>query len=253
MFLKNQRKWDAPPLTREAIEAFREAMDTYGFDGQRHVVPHGSYLINLGQPDADKRAQAYASFLDDVKRCEALGLGLYNLHPGSTVGACEPRESIALIAEGINRVHAETSGVCILLEGMAGQGNHIGSSFEDLAAIIERVADKSRVGVCLDTCHLFAAGHDLRTPSAYADTMSRFDAVVGRQYLRAWHLNDSKGALGCRKDRHESIGKGCIGVEAFRSLMADATLNAMPMILETPADDDMVYAHEVSLLYSLKE
>lgn len=186
LFLKSQRKWDNPPLTDEVKDLFISACKHHDYNAAEHAVPHGSYLVNLAQPDKDKAAQAYKGFLDDIKRCEALGIKLYNFHPGTTGG--EPRpEAIGRIAQQLNKAHKETKSVVTLLENMAGAGNVIGNSWEDLRDIIALVEDKSRVGVCIDTCHAFAAGHDLRSPEAFAKTMDAFNTIVGEKYLRAYH------------------------------------------------------------------
>lgn len=251
LFLKNQRRWSSSPLPDADAASFRQLAVAHGIDPRTQVLPHGSYLINLATPAPDKAAQAYACFVDDLRRCEALGIGLYNFHPGSTLGA--PRaEALARIAAALNRAHAETRSVTTVIENMTGSGNVVGSTFEDLRDIIAGVADQSRVGVCLDTCHLFAAGHDLRSAAAYADVMDRFDAVVGRRFLRALHLNDSKGPLASRKDLHCNIGLGHLGLEAFRLVMNDARLQGLPLVLETPTGDDpSVWAREITLLHSL--
>lgn len=186
LFLKSQRKWDNPPLSTEAKDLFISACKHHEYNAAEHAVPHGSYLVNLAQPDPTKAEQAYKGFLDDLKRCEALGIRLYNFHPGTTGG--EPRpEAIGRIAAQLNKAHKETETVITLLENMAGAGNVIGNSWEDLRDIIELVEDKSRVGVCIDTCHAFAAGHDLRSPEAFSGTMSAFDHIVGEKYLKAFH------------------------------------------------------------------
>lgn len=254
MFLRNQRTWQAAPLSQRAVVDFEEACRAHGIDRAAQVLPHGSYLVNLANPDDAKRQRSYAALLDDLRRCEALGIALYNLHPGSTVGACSREHAVALVAAGINRAVAETRGVTIVLENMAGQRNVIGSRFEELAAIIGGVAEKSRVGVCLDTCHLFAAGYDIRTAGAFEGVMQEFDRVVGARYLRGVHLNDSKGALGSGLDRHEKIGRGRIGIEAFRFVMQSDRFRGIPMVLETPlgpGEDHTAYAGEIGLLRSL--
>jgi AP endonuclease-1 len=190
LFLKSQRKWDNPPLTSEVKDLFISACKHHGFNAAEHAVPHGSYLVNLAQPDPTKADQAYKGFLDDIKRCEALGIKLYNFHPGTTGG--EPRpEAIGRIAAQLNKAHKETETVVTLLENMAGAGNVIGNSWEDLRDIIELVDDKTRVGVCIDTCHAFAAGHDLRSPEAFSETMDAFNKIVGDKYLRAFHGKSS--------------------------------------------------------------
>lgn len=186
LFLKSQRQWNSKPLSAESKNEFGAAMKAHGYDAGRHVLPHGSYLVNLAQADAAKAAQAYEAFVDDLRRCEALGVALYNFHPGSTLG--DARENaIGRIAQQLNKAHAATKEVVTVLENMAGGGNTVGATFEDLRDVIELVEDKSRVGVCIDTCHAFAAGYDLRTPEAFAETVRKFDEVVGLRYLKAFH------------------------------------------------------------------
>ena len=252
LFLKNQRTFSFSPLQPSVISDFKEACCVHGYDPKKHFLPHGSYLINLGNPDEEKRAKSYGLFLDDLKRCEQLGIGLYNFHPGSTVGQCSRQESIRLIANAINAALKETSSVVVVLENMAGQGNVIGSTFEELDQIIKQVEPSDRIGVCLDTCHMFAAGYDIRTKAKYDQVMADFDRIVGFDRLRGIHLNDSKEGLGSGKDRHENIGKGKIGLEGFRLLMNDKRLVGIPMVLETPdSDGESLYAKEIELLYSL--
>jgi AP endonuclease-1 len=231
-------------------EAFREACKTHSYDARKHILPHGSYLINLAQPDEAKATQAYDCFLDDLKRCERLGIGLYNFHPGSTLG--KPRqEALGRIAKALNKSHKETEFCKTVIENMAGHGNIIGGDFEDLRDIIKDVEDKSRIGVCLDTCHLFAAGHDIRTKEAYNAVLASFDQIVGLRYLSALHLNDSKAPLGSRRDLHQNIGLGYLGVEPFRLIVNDHRLAGLPMILETPNEENpQVWADEIKLLES---
>ncbi|TFK79502.1 AP endonuclease, partial [Polyporus arcularius HHB13444] len=236
IFLKSQRKWDSNALKDESIAKFKERMKEFGYS-PRHVLPHGSYLVNLGNADSEKREKSYQCFLDDLKRCEQLGLELYNFHPGSTVGAATLEESIALIAESINRAHKETEHVVIVLENMAGSGNVIGSRFVELGDIIKQVDDKTRVGVCLDTCHMFAAGYDITTEAGWNATMAEFDTDVGMSYLRGMHINDSKAALASKKDRHENIGLGHLGLRTFAHILSDPRTRDIPLILETPAYD----------------
>lgn len=216
----------------------------------RHCLPHGSYLVNLAQNDAAKATQAYDCFLDDLKRCEQLGIGLYNFHPGSTLGL--PRdEAIGRISIMLNRAHKETKFVKTVLENMAGQGNVIGSKLEDLRDIIAGVEDKSRMGVCVDTCHTFAAGFDIRTQDTSDAFWKSFDEIVGMKYLCALHINDSKAPLGSNLDRHENIGIGFLGLEAFRLIVNKEELQDLPLILETPMKEDKTWADEVALLESL--
>ncbi|OZJ03730.1 hypothetical protein BZG36_04147 [Bifiguratus adelaidae] len=234
LFLKSQRRWEHPPLEQENVDGFRQARQKFNFS-PGSALPHGSYLVNMAHPDKDKRSKSYDCFLEDLQRCERLGIQLYNFHPGSTTGACTIEEGIGNIADCINQAHTETQSVIAVLENMAGAGNVIGSKFEELGGIIALVKDKTRVGVCLDTCHAFAAGYDLRSLEAYEATMNAFDQHIGIKYLKALHLNDSKFGLGCKKDRHASIGKGEIGLDGFRNVMNDRRLWGLPMVLETPA------------------
>ncbi|KAI5851081.1 xylose isomerase-like protein [Morchella snyderi] len=250
LFLKSQRKWASPDMKESDAVAFRKACKESRFDPKRHILPHGSYLINLAQSDQEKAKQAYDCFIDDLKRCERLSIGLYNFHPGSTLGLPRP-EALIRIAAHLNQAHKETRFVKTVLENMAGQGNIIGANFEDLRDIIANVKDKDRVGVCLDTCHLFAAGHDIRTQASYDAVMANFDRIVGREYLVALHLNDSKAPLGSNRDLHQNIGVGFLGLEAFRVLMNDKKLEGLPMVLETPMKVESTWAEEIKLLESL--
>ncbi|KAH0565484.1 hypothetical protein GP486_001125 [Trichoglossum hirsutum] len=254
LFLKSQRKWQSPAIKPDHCDQFKSFVREYDFDAQRHIVPHGSYLVNLAQDDAGKAAQAYDCFLEDLQRCELLGIGLYNFHPGSTLG--RPRnEALARIASALNRAHRATSSVKTLLENMAGSGNIIGSTFEDLRDIIALIDDKSRVGVCLDTCHAFAAGYDLRTPAAFSATLRTFSDVIGLSYLSALHLNDSKTPLNSHRDLHQNIGLGFLGLSAFRNVVNEPAFEGLPMVLETPlgdrGDEVEIWAKEIKLLESL--
>jgi AP endonuclease 1 len=260
LFLKSQRKWANPPIAPEAQDSFRALSKTHKFEVDRHCLPHGSYLVNLAQADEEKAAQAYNAFLDDLQRCESLGIRLYNFHPGNTNGDVR-EDAIGRIATQLNKAHKATSTVITVLENMAGQGNVIGSTFEDLRDIIALVDDKSRVGVCIDTCHAFAAGYDLRSPDAFAATMGKFDEVVGMSYLRALHINDSKAPFASNRDLHANIGTGFLGLRAFHSVVNYDPLVGLPMVLETPIDrpgpdgkpieDKQVWADEIKLLESL--
>lgn len=245
MFTKNQRQWKARPYDAKTIEAFRRNMEETGFRSEQ-VLAHDGYLINLGNPDRAKRKISERAFIDELKRCQQLGLTLLNMHPGSHLGAMSDEECLAVIAAGINRSLEKTSGVTVVLENTAGQGSNVGYRFEHLALIIEAVEDKSRVGACLDTCHAFAAGYDLRTAKAFRETMRQLDSAVGFPYLRGVHLNDAVAELGSRKDRHRSIGKGKIGREAFRLLMNDRRFDEIPLVLET--DDESLWPKEIRML-----
>ncbi|KAL0946362.1 hypothetical protein HGRIS_012595 [Hohenbuehelia grisea] len=251
LFIKSQRKWSSPPLKDTSISAFKARLLEYNYS-PKYILPHGSYLINLGNPDAEKRAKSYDCFLDDLQRCEQLGLELYNLHPGSTVGAATLEESIAHIAACINTAHKATSNVTVVIENMAGAGNIIGSDFAHLSSIIAKVEDKSRIGVCLDTCHMFAAGYDIRTAEGWSKTMSDFDSIINLKYLRGMHLNDSKTELDSKRDRHENIGLGHIGLAAFHHILTDPRVQNIPLILETPTSEDpSVWAAEIKVLNQL--
>ncbi|KAH9410686.1 xylose isomerase-like [Ordospora pajunii] len=237
IFLKNQKRYSSAPLSDAAAQMFRQSI--------RHpeiILPHSSYLVNLAVDSAQKGMEC---FIDDLKRCNSLGIKMYNIHPGSSKGKCI-QAALATISKNINIALAAVPDVIVLIENMAGQGNVVASNFEQIRDIIDAVDDKQRVGVCLDTCHLFGAGFDIRTEEQFAEIIRRFDQTVGMQYLKAMHINDSKQPLGSRKDRHESIGKGLIGCNAFRFIMNSNFSDDIPLILETP-DQDM-YKHEANLL-----
>ena len=248
LFTKNQKQWQAKPLNPENIAAFKQNLAAAGIL-PRHVLPHDSYLINLGHPDPEKREKSVLALRDEVWRVEQLGLPYLNFHPGSHLGTMEEEECLGVIAAGMKRILDETDRVALLLETTSGQGGYVGYRFEQLAVILDLVGCEKRTGVCLDTCHVFAAGYDLRSIEAYETTMKTFDAVIGRKFLRAAHVNDSKVDLGSRKDRHDSIGRGKLGMEAFRLLMNDPRFDDLPLILETI--DDSLWATEIKLLYSL--
>ncbi len=245
LFTKNQRRWDAKPLDQKSIARFRQNCEQHGFTPDQ-VLPHDSYLINLGHPEQDALAKSRAAFLDEMQRCEQLGLKYLNFHPGSHLRKISESECLSRIAESINRALEQTRGVTAVIENTAGQGSNLGYRFEQLAEIIAQVEDKSRVGVCLDTCHTFAAGYDLRTREACEATFAEFDRVVGFNYLCGMHLNDSKGGLESRLDRHHSLGQGEIGWEVFRYIMQDARFEAIPLVLET-IDPDL-WAEEIQQL-----
>ncbi len=246
LFTKNQRQWKAKPLSAKNIDQFKENCAAAGF-APEHILPHDSYLINLGHPDNAGLEKSRAAFLDEMQRCEQLGLKFLNFHPGSHLKKIDPDDCLARIAESINLALAETSGVTAVIENTAGQGTNLGFKFEQLAAMIDGVADKTRVGVCLDTCHTYSAGYDIKTTAGFASVMAEFDAVVGQKYLRAMHLNDSKKDHGSRVDRHNSLGKGTLGLEPFQFIMNDPRFDDIPLIMETP--DDSLWAEEIKMLY----
>ena len=250
LFTKNQRQWVAAPLTAAQIDAFRKACDKYGYTPAQ-ILPHDSYLINLGHPEREALEKSRAAFLDEMQRCEALGLDRLNFHPGSHLQKISPERSLDLIAESINIALDKTRGVTAVIENTAGQGSNLGFAFEHLAYLIERVEDKSRVGVCIATCHAFAAGYDLRTAEACDKTFAELERVVGFGYLKGMHLNDAMKILGSHVDRHTPLGEGMIGMECFRYIMQDARFDGIPLILETP--DEQRWPEEIALLKSLAE
>lgn len=250
LFTKNQRQWVAAPLTDESVAKFKDRCAEVGI-GSEWILPHDSYLINLGHPDAEALEKSRNSFLGEMRRCRQLGLKLLNFHPGSHLKEISESECIARIAESINIALDLTEGVTAVIENTAGQGSNIGYRFEHLADIIDRVEDKTRVGVCIDTCHTFAAGYDIRPEADYDKVFTEFDSVVGFKFLRGIHLNDSKKDVASRVDRHESIGKGFIGMDFFRRFMQDERFNNVPIVLETP--DDSLWAEEIALLHTFEK
>ena len=247
LFTKNQRQWVAKPLSVESITLFKENCEKEGFD-IRYILPHDSYLINLGHPDREGMEKSRAAFLDEMRRCELLGLKMLNFHPGSHLNKISIEKCLDRIAESVNMTLDKMTGVTAVIENTAGQGSNVGNEFWHLRYIIDKVEDKSRVGVCLDTCHTYTAGYDI--VNEYDRVFTEFDEVVGRNYLCAIHLNDSKKPLGSRVDRHDSIGKGLIGIDFFRRFMQDSRFNDMPVILETP--DDTIWRDEIKMLRSFE-
>lgn len=243
LFTKNQRQWVSKPLTDESIALFKENCEKYGFLPE-YILPHDSYLINLGHPEEEGLDKSRTSFLDEMKRCEQLGLKLLNFHPGSHLNKQTPENCLNRIAESINLALAQTQGVTAVIENTAGQGSNMGNKFEELRYIIDRVEDKSRVGICIDTCHTFTAGYDII--NQYDEVFTLFETIVGLSYLKAIHLNDSKKPLGSRVDRHDSIGKGFLGLDFFKRFMKDPRFDNMPIILETP--DESLWTEEIALL-----
>ncbi len=246
MFVKNQRRWDAKAYDDKLIAKFKKAMEDNGYSAD-YVMPHAGYLINLANPDAEKWEKSYNALVDEMLRCEMLGLKYLNIHPGSHLGEIDEAGAFDLIAKAINNAHKETEYLTVVLENTVGKGNTLGGKFEHLKEIIDRVEDKSRVGVLLDTCHTFDAGYDLK--DGYDEVFEEFDRVVGFNYLRGIHLNDSMFGLACKKDRHESIGKGTLGMDFFKRFMNDPRFDNMPVTLETI--DETIWADEIKLLYSL--
>ncbi|MEB7498866.1 deoxyribonuclease IV [Leclercia pneumoniae] len=245
LFTKNQRQWRAAPLSTQVIDDFKAACEKYHF-GPGQILPHDSYLINLGHPVQEALDKSRDAFIDEMQRCEQLGLTLLNFHPGSHLSQIDESTCLARIAESINIALDKTQGVTAVIENTAGQGSNLGFKFEQLAEIIAGVEDKTRVGVCIDTCHAFAAGYDLRTTEETEKTFAEFERIVGFQYLRGMHLNDAKSAFGSRVDRHHSLGEGNIGHDAFSFIMQDARFDGIPMVLETINPD--IWAEEIAWL-----
>ncbi|MBP7980139.1 MAG: deoxyribonuclease IV [Tolumonas sp.] len=248
LFTKNQRQWHAPDLTSKTISAFRHACEKAGFLPEQ-ILPHDSYLINLGHPEAEALEKSRNAFIDEMQRCEQLGLCYLNFHPGSHLNTLPEEESLRRVAESINIALDITKGVTAVIENTAGQGTNLGWRFEHLAAIIERVEDKSRVGVCYDTCHAFAAGYDMRTPETCVATFAEFDRVVGFNYLKGMHINGAKCTFGSRIDRHHSLQEGNLGTAVFEFIMRDSRFDRIPLILETVNPD--IWAEEISWLRGL--
>ena len=250
LFTKNQRQWRAAPLAEDVIEKFKLACEKYGYTSAQ-ILPHDSYLINLGHPVTEALEKSREAFIDELVRCQQLGLSLLNFHPGSHLLQIDEDQCLARIAESINIALDATEGVTAVIENTAGQGSNLGFKFEHLAAIIERVEDKSRVGVCIDTCHAFAAGYDLRTEEDCEHTFAALGKIVGFQYLRGMHLNDAKSEFNSRVDRHHSLGEGNIGKTVFSYIMRDSRFDNIPLILETVNMD--IWAEEIAWLKSQAE
>ena len=247
LFTKNQRQWVSAPLSEKSIRLFKERCQEGSFD-PRYILPHDSYLINLGNPDEEAEQKSRAAFIDEMKRCEQLGLTMLNFHPGSHLNKISVEECLDKIAANINLALSMTSGVTAVIENTAGQGSNVGNRLEEIRYIIDRVEDKSRVGYCIDTCHFYSAGYDI--VGDYEGAFAQLDRAVGLEYLRGIHLNDTKKALGSRVDRHESIGLGLLGTAFFEKFMKDPRFDNIPIILETP--DESRWAAEIQLLRELE-
>jgi len=250
LFTKNQKQWQAKPLDESEINKFKDNCKKENFSTD-YILPHAAYLINLGNPEKEGLEKSRNAFIDELRRCSQLGLKFLNFHPGSHKKMMPEEDCLKLVAESMNISIEATEDVILVIENTAGQGGNVGYRFEHLIRMIEMVEDKSRIGVCLDTCHTFAAGYDIRTSEAYEKTMKAFDDIVGFKYLKGIHLNDSKVELGSRKDRHHSLGKGVLGWEPFKIIMQDPRLDHIPLILETI--DDTLWAEEIKALYGFLE
>lgn len=248
LFTRNPSRWQSKPISDKEAETFKENCIKYGYSPNQ-ILPHDSYLINLGAPDNEKLIMSREAFLDEMRRCEQLGLTLLNFHPGSHLKLISPDDCLDRIAESINITLDATKGVKAVIENTAGQGSNLGYAFAQIAHIIDKVEDKSRVGVCIDSCHAFAAGYDLSTPEGYESTWKEFDEVIGLQYLSAMHINDTKKGLASKVDRHAPLGQGMLGSEFFKLLMNDSRMDNIPLILETP--DESLWAQEIQWLDSL--
>ncbi|NOR75618.1 MAG: deoxyribonuclease IV [Draconibacterium sp.] len=250
VFTKNQRQWSAKPLTDESIETFKANCKKYGYQPHQ-ILPHDSYLINLGHPENEPLQKSRDAFLDELQRCEQLGLDRLNFHPGSHLKKTTEEKCLATIAESVNWALSKTTGVIAVIENTAGQGTNMGFSFYHLKSIIDQVEDKSRIGVCIDTCHAYSAGYNFKTKLGFEKVFKEFDEVVGFKYLKGMHLNDSKKALGSRVDRHDSLGVGTIGLELFECIMNDNRFDGIPMVLETPNSD--IWEEEIQLLKNMQK
>jgi len=247
LFTKNQRQWKSAPLSKESISKFRSNCEKFGYKPTQ-ILPHDSYLINLGHPEKEGLDKSREAFLDEMQRCEQLGLDRLNFHPGSSLGKISDEVCLKQIAESINLALDKTKGVIAVIENTSGQGSNLGYTFEQIRLIIDHVEDKSRVGICLDTCHTYTAGYDIKTDKGFAETFLKFDATIGFKYLKGMHINDSKKDLATRVDRHDSLGKGFLGMDVFKRIMKDPRFDGIPLILETP--DESIWAEEIKILKS---
>jgi deoxyribonuclease-4 len=250
LFTKNQRQWVAKPLTEESINTFKANCDKYSYKPNQ-ILPHDSYLINLGHPEKEALQKSRDAFLDEMQRCEQLGLDRLNFHPGSHLNKITEDECITLIADSINWALEQTSGVIAVIENTAGQGSNLGHTFQQLKKMIEQVKDKSRVGVCIDTCHAYSAGYEIKTKKGFDKVFNEFEEVIGFQFLKGMHLNDSKKEHGSRVDRHDSLGTGTLGLDPFEYIMKDPRFDGIPLILETPNDE--LWAKEIELLKKMQQ
>jgi len=245
LFTKNQRRWEAKALDENSIRKFKAACLRYNFSAAQ-ILPHDSYLINLGHPESEGLQKSREAFVDEMVRCQQLGLTLLNFHPGSHLHKINEQDCLLRVAESINWALTETTSVKAVIENTAGQGTNLGYRFEQLATIIEHIEDKARVGVCLDTCHTFVSGYDLRNRESCDATFKAFADIVGFEFLSAMHINDSKVPFASRVDRHAPLGEGEIGWPCFEYIMQDARFDGIPMVLETTNPD--IWAQEIRQL-----
>lgn len=249
LFTKNQKQWVAKPLDTQTLDLWFANLEKSAI-APRHIMPHDSYLINLGNPDVVARKKSLDAFVDEIERCAVLGLDKLNFHPGSHLRLISEEDCLRLISEGLNTALQKTEGVTLVIENTAGQGSNLGYKFEHLQYLIDTSIDKQRIGVCIDTCHLFTSGYDIRTKESYDATWKEFEQIVGFNFLKGMHLNDSKPELGSKVDRHESIGAGKIGMDFFSMLMNDDRMDNIPLILETTNPD--IWAEEIKLLQGMQ-
>ncbi len=250
MFVKNQRQWNAKPLDEKIINAFRNGLANWGISSD-YILPHAGYLINLGNANSEKREKSINSFVDELTRCHLLDLKYLNVHPGSHLREISEETCLDLIVDSIEQAMDKVKDIKVVLENTAGQGSNLGYKFEHLGYIIDKIKDKNRIGVCIDTCHAYAAGYDLKDQGKYEDTMKKLEDIIGFEHITGIHLNDSKFDCGSKKDRHESIGKGYLGLQFFERFMNDDRFNNMPIILETI--DDTIWKEEIKLLYNMEK
>lgn len=249
LFLRSPRRWESPPITTEDANRFKALCKEHGYDTMKDVLPHGSYFINLANPDEEKNLKSYVTFLDDLKRCEQLDIGLYNFHPGSSLGS-DHDQALEKLADNINKAIDETEFVKIVVEIMAGHGNYVCGTLEDIGSLVKKIKNKDRIGICIDTCHAFAGGYDLSTEEKWMKFWKDFESMVGFEYLSALHINDSMAPLGANRDLHQTLGWGFLTLECFRLLANDKRMANVPLILETPVgkDETTAYGTEIKLL-----
>lgn len=250
-FVQSPRSWNSKPLNESLIIQFKKACQENNINPKKQILVHGSYMTNLSNPEKEKRAMSSSLILEEMKKCELLGIGLFNVHPGSTLGKISKKKAITFLAEEINKLIKKTNSIVFVIETMAGQGNTLGESFQELKNIIDLIEDKTRIGVCIDTCHIYSAGYNIKTKEAFDKVFSSFDKIIGFEYLRGMHLNDSKTPFNSKKDRHEHLGKGSIGLDVFKFIMEDPRFDNIPLIIETP--DPNNYPNEIEKLLSFSE
>jgi len=250
LFVKNQKRWSAPPFKEGQPQSFKKALQKSGISPE-NVIPHAGYLINLAHPDKDKRQKSLDAMVDEVLRVEELGLTFINVHPGSHLNITSRTEALQQVAKSLDWIMEQTSTGHILLENTAGQGTNLGYQFEELARILDHCRYPERAGICIDSCHAYSAGYNLADPSEYNRAKEEMIRLWGPEKVRAFHVNDSLNPLGSRKDRHEQLGKGTLGWKAFENLMTDPLWEDRPFILETRQED--LWAEEIRELRRMSQ